>query len=85
MALEPLLWQRALFSLSTSSIGDLPSAAPPPALAKANVPVSGALHLPQKDPGQVHGSGYFYHSHGNGMEEFPLGILETIGFGGQSV
>lgn len=81
----PLLRQSVLISLSTSFIGDLPSAALPPALAEVNVPVSKAVHLPPGYPGQADGSGYFYHSHGNGKEEFRLGILEIIGFGGQSV
>ena len=85
MAPGPLLWQSALISLSTSFIRDLPSAALPPALAKVDVPVSGAVHLPPRYPGQADGSGYFYHSHSNGKEEFPLEILEIFEFGGQSV
>lgn len=51
MAPGPLLWQSALISLSTSPIGDLPSAALLPALAKVNVLMSRAVHPPPRYPG----------------------------------
>lgn len=66
----PVLRQSVLISLSTSFIGDLPSAPLPPALAKVDVPVSKAVQLPPSYPGLVDGGGYFYHSHGNGKGEF---------------
>lgn len=85
MALGSLLLQSSLISLSISFFGDVSSEALSPALVKVKVSVSGAVHLPPRYPGQVGGSGCFYHSCGDGREEFPLGILDIIGSGGQSV